>query len=121
MLVDGFRAAEILRAESPEDFEALCQIKIRGHCSGNEGIAIVPERAFPVITTEEVKPGKPARVIQIRWNNDDRASMAGLPLEDVERFYRAARKWVGILRRPDSEYWVQLTPGRALSESYPCR
>lgn len=114
--MDGFRAAEILRAESPNDFETLCQVKIRGHSSGNEGIAIMPERAFPVITTEAAKPGRPGRVIQVRWNNDDRAAMAGLPLEDVKRFYRAARKWAEILGRPKSEYWVQLGPGRALSK-----
>lgn len=117
LLVDGFRAAEILRQESPESFEALCQIKIRGHSSGNEGIAIMPDGAFSVITTEEAKSGQPARIIQIRWNNDDRAAMAGLSLEDVERFYRAARKWVEILQRPESEYWVQLRPGRTLSKS----
>ncbi|KAL8920857.1 MAG: hypothetical protein Q9208_006029 [Pyrenodesmia sp. 3 TL-2023] len=115
LLVDGFKAAEILRHESPEDFGALCQIKIRGHSSGNEGIAIMPERAFPVITTDEAKLGKPARIIQIRWNNDDRASMAGLPMEKISRFYRAARKWVEILRRPGLEYWVQLRPGRTLT------
>lgn len=116
LLVDGFRAAEILRDESPDDFDALCQIKIRGHSSGNEGIAIMPERAFPVILTEEAKAGNPAKIIQIRWNNDDRASMAGLPVKEVDRFYHAARKWVEILRRPESEYWVQLRPGRTLSK-----
>ncbi|KAL8719413.1 MAG: hypothetical protein Q9225_003578 [Loekoesia sp. 1 TL-2023] len=116
LLVDGFRAAEILRQESPKDFEALCEIKIRGHSSGNEGIAIMPERSFPTITTEETKPGQPAKIIQIRWNNDDRAAMVSLGLRDVERFYRAARKWTEILRRLESEYWVQLKPGRILSK-----
>lgn len=116
LLVDGFRAAGILHHESSEGFEALCEIKIRGHSSGNEGIAIMPEHSFPTITTEETKPGQPAKIIQIRWNNDDRAAMVGLPLKDVERFYRAARKWTEILRRPESEYWVQLKPGRILSK-----
>ncbi|KAI4176003.1 MAG: hypothetical protein LQ343_001285 [Gyalolechia ehrenbergii] len=118
LLVDGFRAAEILRSESPEDFRALCEIKIRGHSSGNEGIAIMPERAYPVITTEEIHPKQPPRVSQIRWNNDDRAAMTGFETKDIERFYRAARKLVEILRRPESEYWLQLEPGLVLSESY---
>lgn len=117
MLVDGFRAADILRYESPDDFRALTEIKIRGHSSGNEDIAIMPERAFPVLTTEDTQPGQPVKVSQIRWNNDDRVAMTGLETEEIERFYRAARKWVEILRRPESEYWVQLKPGLVLSES----
>ncbi|KAI4181700.1 MAG: hypothetical protein L6R41_006463 [Letrouitia leprolyta] len=115
LLVDGFRAADILRYESPDDFRALTEIKIRGHSSGNEDIAIMPERAFPVLTTEDTQPGQPVKVSQIRWNNDDRVAMTGLETEEIERFYRAARKWVEILRRPESEYWVQLKPGLVLT------
>ena len=115
LLVDGFRAAEILRVESPEAFEVLCSIKIRAHSSGNEGISIMPERGFPLLATEEGDNGTRGKVYQIRWNNDDRAT---LPVDDPKesaRFYAAAKKWVEILRRPDNEYWVQLTPGRVLS------
>ncbi|KAL8721100.1 MAG: hypothetical protein Q9181_007784, partial [Wetmoreana brouardii] len=110
LLVDGFRAAHHLRNESPEAFENLCRIKIRGHSSGNEGIAISPLRSFPVITAEEDKSGQFGHVMQIRWNNDDRAAMTELEPEDVSKFYAAARKWVEILRRPELEYWGSLTP-----------
>ncbi len=116
LLVDGHRAAEILRSESPDAFKDLCTIKINAHSSGNEGISIMPQQPFPVLVTNENAPGLPADVIQIRWNNDDRATLPAHQPEDVKRFYAAARKWVEILRRPDSEYWVQLTPGKVLSK-----
>ncbi|KAL9577135.1 MAG: hypothetical protein Q9212_006565 [Teloschistes hypoglaucus] len=117
LLVDGFAAAERLRAESPNAFEDLCRIKFRGHSSGNEGIAIMPVQSFPVITADKNESGERGQVTQIRWNNDDRAAMIGLKSEDVSRFYAAARKWVEILRRPGSECWMQLEPGKVLSKS----
>ncbi|KAL8915736.1 MAG: hypothetical protein Q9172_006712 [Xanthocarpia lactea] len=119
LLVDGFRAADILREESPEAFQTLCETKIRGHTSGNEGIAIMPEHAFPVITLEDDKYWRTSRVTQIRWNNDDRAAMTGLSWQEVADFYSAARKWVEVLRRPDSEYWVQVEDFTLLEGRHP--
>ena len=117
LLVDGFRAAEVLRCESPQAYEDLCSIKIRSHSSGNEGIAIIQDRSFPVLTTQQTALGKGAIVSQVRWNNDDRVALAAQNPEEVKRFYTAARKWVEILRRPESEYWEQLKPGKVLSRS----
>ena len=51
----------------------------------------------------------------MRWNNDDRAVLPARDSNEVNRFYKAARKWVEILGREESEYWVQLEPGRPLS------
>lgn len=137
LLVDGFRAAEILRSESPDAYEDLCRIKINAHSSGNEGISIMPQQPFTVLVKKDGTLEEPADIVQvrwknsdrttlpahppedvfqIRWNNDDRATLPAHNPEDAKRFYAAARKWVGILRRPDSEYWVQLTPGKVLSE-----
>lgn len=115
LLVDGFRAAAILRSESPDAFNDLCGVKISAHASGNEGISIMPQHSFPVFSTEEGAPESPGDVFQIRWNNDDRATLPAHQPEDVTRFYAAARKWVEVLRRAESEYWVQLTPGKVLS------
>ena len=115
LLVDGFRAAEILRSESPDAFHQLCNIKISAHSSGNEGISIMPSQSFPVIGIKDDPTGQEAEVVQIRWNNDDRATLPTDDPQSIKMFYAAARKWVEILRRPESEYWVQLEPGRPLS------
>lgn len=119
MLVDGFHAAATLRKESPEAFEDLCTIKIKGQSSGNEGISIMPERGFPVLAAEKDTSGVIGDVYQIRWNNDDRATLGADRPEEVARFYAAARKWVEILRRRSMEFWVQLEPGRVLSTFFP--
>ncbi|EGX89475.1 trimethyllysine dioxygenase [Cordyceps militaris CM01] len=105
LLVDGFHAASVLKQESPEDYETLRRVKVPWHASGNQGVAIAPDRAYPVIEEDST-------LRRIRWNNDDRGV---IPLDvDVNQWYRAARKWNEILTRKDSEYWFQLTPGRML-------
>ncbi|PNY26487.1 Trimethyllysine dioxygenase [Tolypocladium capitatum] len=106
LLVDGFYAAHRLRRESPDDFNVLCKTRIPWHASGNEGIAIAPDRAYPVLEAR----GRMLR--RVRWNNDDRGVV---PLDvDVDKWYRAARKWDEILKRKQNEYWFQLEPGRVL-------
>ncbi|KAL7925534.1 hypothetical protein ACQKWADRAFT_284305 [Trichoderma austrokoningii] len=106
LLVDGFNAAETLRRESPEDFEILRKIKLPWHASGNQGVAIAPDMAYPVIETSG------GNLHRIRWNNDDRGVV---PTDiDVDAWYQAARKWDGILKSEENEFWFQLEPGRVL-------
>ncbi|KAK2590187.1 hypothetical protein QQS21_012138 [Conoideocrella luteorostrata] len=106
LLVDGFYAAHRLRKEFPEAYEVLRKVKVPWHASGNQGIAIAPDKAYPVIEAGT------KRLYRIRWNNDDRGVV---PLNvDVDEWYKAARRWDSILRRKQNEYWFQLTPGRVL-------
>ncbi|KAL7945625.1 hypothetical protein V8C42DRAFT_61717 [Trichoderma barbatum] len=106
LLVDGFHVAETLRKESPEDFEILRKVKLPWHASGNQGVAIAPDMAYPVIEASVEK------LHRVRWNNDDRGVV---PVDvDVDAWYEAARKWDEILKRKESEYWFQLEPGRVL-------
>lgn len=59
-------------------------------------------------------------VRQLRWNNDDRASM---PVESggvaYEEWFEAARVWNSIITDKKNEYWEQLVPGRPVSGFYP--
>lgn len=113
VLVDGFKAARILRDEHPDSYRILSNVRIPSHASGNEGISIQPFAPFPVLNHHPVD----GELVQIRWNNDDRATMDNWgDSEEVDRFYEATRQWVEILRRRDVEYREQLVPGRALSE-----
>lgn len=119
LLVDGFRAAEILRTESPKDFDTLCEIRIHSHASGNDGIHIMPDCAFPVITLQETNSSEPKllpRLRSVRWNNDDRAALPPMDPQKVTDFYRASKNWVEILRRDEMQYWDQLRPGRPISK-----
>jgi trimethyllysine dioxygenase len=111
ILVDGFRAAKILREEDPQAYKILSKVRIPAHSSGNIDTSIQPYAPFPVLNHHPVN----GELIQIRWNNDDRATMDRWEdLDDVEQFYDAARAWNNILKRKESEYWEQLKPGRAL-------
>lgn len=49
--------------------------------------------------------------MQVRWNNEDRATMDRIKGDEVLDWYRAARVWEQILRREESELWVKLEPG----------
>lgn len=113
ILVDGFKAARILRDEHPDSYRILSNVRIPSHSSGNGGVSIQPFAPFPVLNHHPVD----GELVQIRWNNDDRATMDNwVESEEVDRFYEATRHWVEILRRRDVEYCKQLVPGRALSE-----
>ncbi|PYH71495.1 putative trimethyllysine dioxygenase TmlH [Aspergillus vadensis CBS 113365] len=110
LLVDGFRAASILREESPEDFEVLMSTNHPYHSSGNEDVCVQPAEQAPVL---KVHP-ELQRLYQIRWNNYDRAAKKNWNWEEQVKWYTAARHWDEIIRRKDMEIWTQLEPGTAL-------
>ncbi|KAK1833334.1 trimethyllysine dioxygenase [Podospora conica] len=110
LLVDGFGAAQALRAADPQAFKVLTRVALPWHASGNEGIAIAPDRMYPVL---EWDGGLANGVRKVRWNNDDRGGLPGnLTREQQEAWFEAARAWVGLLN--EREYWVRLEPGTVL-------
>lgn len=113
LLVDGFHAAATLKLEAPAAYEILSTAAVPTHASGNESVSIRPARAFPVLNHDP----ETGRLVQVRWNNDDRGTLSG-DQGTIGIWYRAARQWVEILRRGRSEYWEQLRPGRALSKRF---
>lgn len=109
LLVDGFNAAQELKEHHPESYKILRDCKIPWHASGNQGIAIVPDRTYPVIEEDE------SVLARVRWNNDDRGVV---PPENAQAWYGAAAKWNAILRKKENEFWFQLKPGRVVSKSH---
>ncbi|EFE35390.1 uncharacterized protein ARB_05432 [Trichophyton benhamiae CBS 112371] len=112
LLVDGFKAARTLLEEDPAAYQALSDIKISSHSSGNEDVCIQPATSFSVLN----HMSDSSELYQIRWNNDDRAPGKGNSLETIYRWYQAAKKWNAILKRPDMEIWLKLEPGTPLSK-----
>ncbi|KAI9706521.1 MAG: hypothetical protein M1836_003527 [Candelina mexicana] len=111
LLIDGFRAASILSVEDPHAYRTLMDVKVPTHASGNEGISIQPYAPFPVLNHHPVT----GLLTQVRWNNDDRATMDQWRyFEESEDWYEAARKWTDVLQRETSQYWEQLRPGKPL-------
>lgn len=75
LLVDGFRAAQILKKENPGFFWELAGRGLPWHASGNEGITITPDELLPVF---EISGND--TLLKVRWNADDRGGK--LPSED---------------------------------------
>ncbi|KAI4656142.1 hypothetical protein J4E93_000861 [Alternaria ventricosa] len=109
LLVDGFKAADELLHTDRKAYEILSTVNVHGHASGNEGISIQPYRGFPVLEHDTAT----GDLLRVRWNTSDRASIE-LPIEEVETWYDAARKFDAILKKKENEYWEQLVPGRVL-------
>ncbi len=129
LLVDGFLAAKILRESNEEAYRTLSEVRIMTHSAGDDDTLIRPlmeEGGYPILQHEDHPVGggdegetgswRSGKLRMVRYNNDDR-SVLRVPEQDVERFYKALREWNRILTDPEGEYWQQLTPGTAVSES----
>ncbi|KAI0872880.1 trimethyllysine dioxygenase [Hypoxylon argillaceum] len=110
LLVDGFHAAQIMKKEAPGLFEILTSFGIPCHASGNKGIAIAPDKLYPVLEYDSKRNVKH----RVRWNNDDRGILSVGNNASEMRWYEAARKWYEIITRKELEYWFQLEPGNVL-------
>ncbi|OJT05839.1 Trimethyllysine dioxygenase [Trametes pubescens] len=109
LLVDGFYVASILKELHPEAYELLSTVPVPTHAAGEPGALFTPSiRDTPVLKHED------GTLVQVRWNNDDRSVLRNLRPDQVEPWYDAIRTWYKLLSSPDSEYWVQLSPGTAV-------
>ena len=109
LLVDGFKVAGELHSLDREAYRTLATVDVHSHASGNDGISIQPYKGFPVLQHDPEN----GHLLQVRWNSSDRAAI-GLPINEVEKWYDAARKWDALVKKKENEYWEQLTPGRVL-------
>lgn len=135
-LVDGFQAALELKAQSPKDYDVLSRVGIYAHASGNEGISIQPALPQPVLSHYPQSHPLAGQLMQVRWNNADRAGIAA-ELDEVDRWYEAARyggtvvisqktsltchsKFDDLVSSQANVYWFQLQPGKCLCKTRFC-
>jgi len=109
LLVDGFAAAKALLNEDSQAYDVLSTVGVYWHASGNEDVSIQPHTAFPVLGHDPIV----GDLVQIRWNNSDRAGLA-TPMSSVNEWYQAAAKFHAILTSLKNQYWTQLQPGTPL-------
>lgn len=112
MLVDGFKAAEVLLRENHQHAEILGCLQTPAHSSGNESVCIQPVYGTHVFHTIP----RSRQLYMVRWNNYDRAPKSDWNLKQQKAWYDAARHWNEIIKRPEMEIWTQLEPGTALSK-----
>ena len=84
-LVDGFAAATKLFEQDKAAYQRLSTTPIWAHASGNEGISIQPSEPFPVLSHSVHEH----HLIQVRWNNADRAGVM-CSYEAMDGWYNAA-------------------------------
>ncbi|MFE9421955.1 phosphonate degradation HD-domain oxygenase [Kitasatospora sp. NPDC006697] len=101
-LVDGFRAADLLRTEAPEDFAVLTRTLVP-FVFRDRGTELRADR--PLIGTDPL-----GRIREVRFNNRSIGRLR-LPDAELERFYAAYRRFAAITLRPGLQLAFRLEPG----------
>ncbi|MEB8387364.1 TauD/TfdA family dioxygenase [Rhodobacteraceae bacterium KMM 6894] len=104
MVVDGFAAAQRLRAENPAWFDVLS-----GHCArfeyaGEAGVRLRSRR--PMI---ELAPDGTLQAV--RFNNRSAAAITDVPFDAMADYYAAYRRLGEIIDDPQMEVSFRLEPG----------
>jgi len=105
LLVDGFAAAEQLRAEAPAQFELLTRVPASFRFADKDADL---QARTPLISIDFE-----GRIHAVHFNN---RSFAGIdvPVELVEPWYDAYRNFARILKQPARELIFRLAPGDLL-------
>lgn len=102
VLVDGFKAANVLREESVEDFDTLASTWINYRFS--DGDADLCSRVAMIELNDK------GEVVKVRYNNRSIDTIK-LPADKIRAFYKAYRHWGEIIERADLKVSFKLSPG----------
>ncbi|MGB0504739.1 MAG: 2-trimethylaminoethylphosphonate dioxygenase [Pikeienuella sp.] len=104
-VVDGFRAAEKLREQSPRSFDLLSTYCARFAYDGG-GVSLQSRR--PMI---ELAPD--GELVAVRFNNRSAAPITDVPFDDMADYYAAYREFSDIISDPSMEVAFKLAPGES--------
>ncbi|MFJ1704021.1 TauD/TfdA family dioxygenase [Kitasatospora sp. NPDC088346] len=104
-LVDGFRAADLLRAEHPADFAVLTSTPVP-FVFRDRRTELTAEQ--PLIGTDPR-----GRIREVRFNNRSIGTLR-LPAAELDAFYAAYRRFAAITLRPELRLTFRLGPGDCL-------
>ncbi len=104
IVVDGFRAAELLAAEDRDAFNLLAGYCARFSYEGSKGVALHSRR--PMIETTP-----DGEVVTIRFNNRSAAALTDIPYDAMEEYYRAWRRFAEIIEDPSMQVSFKLARG----------
>ncbi|WP_372573386.1 2-trimethylaminoethylphosphonate dioxygenase [Ruegeria jejuensis] len=106
IVVDGFHAAQRLRAENPEGFALLAGYPARFEYSGSDGVCLRSRR--PMI---ELSPD--GELVAVRFNNRSSAPFVDIPFDRMEAYYQAYRQFAAIIDDPAMGIAFKLGPGES--------
>lgn len=104
LVVDGFRAAAVLREESPEHFDLLSGYCARFEYAGSTDVRLRSRR--PMI---ELNPD--GELIGVRFNNRSAAPFVDIPYARMADYYAAYRHFAAIIERDELAVGFRLEPG----------
>nr|BFD93861.1 hypothetical protein KitaXyl93_52210 [Kitasatospora sp. Xyl93] len=105
-LVDGFRAAAVLREEAPDAFEVLTRTPVP-FVFRDRRTELRADR--PLI---EVDPR--GRIREVRFNDRSIGTVRGIGPDDLDAFYAAYRRFAAVTLRPGLRLAFRLGPGDCL-------
>ena len=103
-VVDGFKAAILLKEENSEYFNLLTKYCARFEYNEDKKTHLQSRK--PMI---ELSPD--GEIIAIRFNNRSVAPITDVPYSDMENFYNAYRKFSDIISDPSMAVKFKLKPG----------
>ena len=103
-VVDGFKAAILLKEENPKYFDLLTKYCARFEYNEDGKTHLQSRR--PMI---ELSPD--SEIITIRFNNRSAAPITDVPYDDMENYYKAYRKFSEIINNPSMAINFKLKPG----------
>jgi len=104
VVVDGFKVAEILQAESPEGFDLLSRHCARFDYSGSKGVRLRSKRPL-------IELGPDGELIAIRFNNRSAAAFTDIPYDKMAAYYAAYRRMAELVEDPSLAVRFKLAPG----------
>ena len=102
VLVDGFKAATVLRQESKEDFDILTSTWINFRFSDAKTDL---RSRVPMIELNDNN-----EIVKVRYNNRSIDTIK-LPTNKIRHFYKAYRHWSEIIEREDLKITFKLSEG----------
>ncbi|PVH28015.1 TauD/TfdA family dioxygenase [Pararhodobacter oceanensis] len=106
MVVDGFAAAQRLRAENEQYFNVLADHCAKFEYSGEAGVCLTSRR--PMI---ELAPD--GELVGVRFNNRSLAAVTDVPFDQMATYYAAYRRLGEIIDDASMEVSFRLNPGEA--------
>jgi trimethyllysine dioxygenase len=104
VLVDGFKIAEIMAAETPDLYRILTEVEVTGQYIDHEkGIHLMAKR--PLFRLDSA-----GKLVQVSFNNLDRAPLY-LPEAELAAFYRAYGAFSRLANDRSLQYRRRLMPG----------
>ena len=103
-VVDGFKAAILLKEENSEYFNLLTKYCARFEYNEDGKTHLQSRR--PMI---ELSPD--GEIIAIRFNNRSAAPITDVPYNDMENYYKAYRKFSEIINNPSMAINFKMKPG----------